>query len=304
MMGNPWDAEYLVTEELAKQLIESQFPELKGADVKLLGNGFDNTVFQINDTYVFRFPRRPLAVGLIETEGRVLPELSRFISIPYPKPIFFGKPSNEYPYPFLGYVMVRGELPSNLTREQRIRAAKPFAYFLKSLHSFPVERALELGVKYDEMRKMDLSYRKPMLGELIEKLPALGFQEEYELVKDYLNKVEPFPCPEEKVFAHGDLHFRNVLVDEDGHLAGIIDWGDMHVGHRSVDLSILYDYLTSEGREIFYEIYGEIDEETKKLARFKAMFTTVILLLFGADVKDDALVDIATETIRLALEGD
>lgn len=51
-MPNAWDAEQIVSAPLAKTLIETQFPELAPAAISLLGYGFDNTVYQVNDRFL------------------------------------------------------------------------------------------------------------------------------------------------------------------------------------------------------------------------------------------------------------
>ena len=49
---------------------------------------------------------------------------------------------------------------------------------------------------------------------------------------------------------HGDLHFRQVLV-EGGELSGVIDWGDVCRGDPSVDFPLYWSSLTTEGRAEF-----------------------------------------------------
>ncbi|MDQ0856948.1 hypothetical protein [Bacillus sp. V2I10] len=90
-MGNPWSPEQTVSESLAEKLITKDFPELHSVHAKLLGKGFDNTVFKVNGCYVFRFPRRQIAVDLLQTEERLLPMLPD-MGIAIPVPIFSGSP--------------------------------------------------------------------------------------------------------------------------------------------------------------------------------------------------------------------
>lgn len=85
---NAWDAEQIVSAPFAKTLIETQFPELAPAAISLLGYGFDNTVYQVNDRFVFRFPRRELAVGLLKTENQLLPSLASQLPLSIAEPIF------------------------------------------------------------------------------------------------------------------------------------------------------------------------------------------------------------------------
>jgi len=140
---NVWDAEWEVNEEQARTLIGRQFPQLSLKQVKRLGWGWDNTVFLIGDEYVFRFPRRTIAVGSIRMEGKLLPKLEAYMTIPYPKPLFYGEASDEYPAPFLGYAYVPGDFPIGLTEERRALSAETLAKFLRRLHEFPVQAALK-----------------------------------------------------------------------------------------------------------------------------------------------------------------
>lgn len=74
-MTRPWRADRAVSEQFARALIESQFPDLAPVTLRPLGAGWDNTVFLVNESYVFRFPRREIAVACMEAENRVLPGL-------------------------------------------------------------------------------------------------------------------------------------------------------------------------------------------------------------------------------------
>src|SRR5438105_1584484 len=72
-----WKADWVVTPEVAKSLVEMSFPALAPVSVRELGRGWDNTVLLVNDSFVFRFPRRRIAASLIETEVRLLPWIAR-----------------------------------------------------------------------------------------------------------------------------------------------------------------------------------------------------------------------------------
>lgn len=51
---------------------------------------------------------------------------------------------------------------------------------------------------------------------------------------------------------HGDFYFRNFLICNNLRLAGVIDFGDMHLGHRAVDLAVAYTFVPSYMRESFF----------------------------------------------------
>ena len=48
-MRNQWDAEMLIEPETALTIIQEQFPEVEATKIRLLGAGWDNTAFIIND---------------------------------------------------------------------------------------------------------------------------------------------------------------------------------------------------------------------------------------------------------------
>src|SRR6185437_6834136 len=56
-----WSAEVELDEGLVRRLI-GQFPELPVRSLRMLAEGWDNTVWLANERYAFRFPRRRIAI--------------------------------------------------------------------------------------------------------------------------------------------------------------------------------------------------------------------------------------------------
>ncbi|WP_274648818.1 aminoglycoside phosphotransferase family protein [Paenibacillus humicola] len=299
--SNQWDAEWEVSEHLARQLIRGQFPQLASKRIQKLGHGWDNTVFLVGDEYVFRFPRREAAVHSLRIEGRILPELRNVLSIAYPIPVFFGEKNDDYPAPFLGYRYLSGESPIGLTDRERSLSAKALAQFLKSLHSYPVSVAKEKGVRYDHRNLTDIAARKEKMKVFIFRLANHFRDEEYRAISNYLKQLQTETVKQKFVFLHGDLHFKNMLVDEKGRVSGIIDWGDINIGHPACDLSVAYSFLPPDARSDFFREYGDVDEETKLLARLIAIFIPVLILLQAVDDKDERLIIEAKANINRAL---
>ena len=280
---NVWEPEVAMTLEVARELIRTQFPELTPLQLNVMDYGFDNTVIQVNNLWVFRFPRREVAVTLLETEGTLLPLLDQNnFSLDIPLPTYYGHPSPNFPWPFIGYRYVKGQLPSykkNVKRGEK--SAVKLAEFMKSLHGMDIEKLKEKGAPQDELARLDVAKRLDTLKKNIQQVKELHLFKDVDTLFDYLNKLPKGPLPQEKNLVHGDLHFKNIVVNEEGVLSGIIDWGDVHIGHRAVDLNIIYSFLSPEGRNIFFNIYGEVEPIELQYARFKAIYTNVILLLYG-----------------------
>ncbi|MEH7436989.1 phosphotransferase [Neobacillus drentensis] len=303
-MSQPWAPERVISEKEAGLMIEKQFPQLQPAQMKVLGEGFDNSVFLVNNQYVFRFPRREIAANLIQTENRLLPVIEPLFPIAIPNPKFQGIPVEDYPWPFGGYEILPGKTPARLTKEQRMQSVEPLAQFLRTLHDFPVTEALKLQVPYDQLERINIIKRMPMLASNIEKAKQKGLldQNAVDLLQSFLSTIEKPLEDDTKTLVHGDLHIRNMLVDENGRISAVIDWGDTHIGHPAVDLSIAYSFLPAEGREPFFTLYGDISPEVKKVARFKAIYSILVLLLYGEDLQDTDLVEECRSTLLLALE--
>jgi aminoglycoside phosphotransferase (APT) family kinase protein len=299
-MAREWAAEFAVTDDLARRLIETQFPTLAPIQMELLGAGYDNSAYEVNGEWVFRFPRRPMGVDLINVEIRVLPGLQEHLPLAIPAPTLAGRESEEFPYPFAGYQKIPGETGdrAGLSDEDRLRAAPVLGRFLRALHDAPVDPGVD--APEDTIRRSDMGYRVPWLRGRLERSAHLHDAGTVARVSEFLEIPEVSEAFEPEVWVHGDLYSRH-LVFTDCQLAGVIDWGDVHLGDPALDLSIAYSFLPSEAREAFWAEYGEVDRATHWRARFKALLYGVILVEYGTDVADEAIVKAGRRALSLSL---
>ena len=101
-----------------------------------------------------------------------------------------------------------------------------------------------------------------------------------------LSVVEVAPVPTRQ---GGRIVVRQILVDGEGRLTAVIDWGDMHVGDPALDLSVVYSFFPARARAALLAEYGPVDEATMRLARFRAIFHSAIVLIYGHDIADKGL---------------
>ena len=71
--GHEWAPEHAVDAARAATLVGDQFPALRGAAVLPLAEGWDNSVYVVDDVWAFRFPRRAVAVAGLRREAALLP---------------------------------------------------------------------------------------------------------------------------------------------------------------------------------------------------------------------------------------
>lgn len=299
-MPPSWTAEIDLTPEFARALIERQFPHLAPARVTLLGVGWDNAAFRVNDAYVFRFPRRQFAAPFLDTEMRLLPALAPRLPLPIPCPAFCGQPDTTYPWTFAGYPMLPGRTActADLSHAQRLRAAEPLARFLAILHAVPAQEAARHGAPQDTIRRLDLAHRLPRAHALLSELAARGLIADAVSLREILAAAPPGYTPRADTLVHGDLYARHLLVDDTGNLSGVIDWGDLHVGDPALDLALVHTFLPPAARELFFRVYGEVSPLTWRIARLRAVWHTLILVDYSDQVGDAALMREAQQSLR------
>jgi aminoglycoside phosphotransferase (APT) family kinase protein len=288
-MSHTWTAEIVVDRSLAKQLVEEQFPNLAPASVDLLGAGWDNTVFRINDRFVFRFPRRDVAVPLIQTELRCLPVLAERLAVAIPVPVYGGRPASAYPWPFAGYAHIAGHPAhhAGLDIAGRRTLAATIARFLKVLHATPLDALPEGAIPLDTLARLDVRRRRSATEDRLAFLEARGRSVNREAVLAAIDSAPEPPAASRLVVAHGDLHVGQLLLDDNGGLSGVLDWGDLHLGHPAVDLTIVHQLVPVADHDAFFTSYGEVDRVTLQSSRARAAWHAVALLAHAVDVGDD-----------------
>jgi aminoglycoside phosphotransferase (APT) family kinase protein len=263
--------------------------------VEPFGQGWDNAAFLVGRRYVFRFPRRAVSVALIETEARVLPAIAPKVPLPIPVPCFVGEPVPEYAWPFAGYGILRGDALSGLRLNDAEfeRLAIACGSFLRSLHAVDAKSLPPPGLDSDGIGRLDHARRMPKVAERLAELKAAGLLDETAPFVDLLESVAPAgPRSERLCVVHGDLYARHILVD-DGRTrsaAGIIDWGDVHLGDPAIDLAVAFSVFPPRTRAAFTAAYGAIDDATRLLARYRGVYHCALVAHYGYRIGDADLV--------------
>lgn len=290
-MKELWEAERVVTPAAARELIESQFSDLKVAEISLLGNGWDNTAFLVNGNLVFRFPRRKVAVTLMKNECRVLPSLAQHLELSIPVPEWTGRPTDSFSWPFAGYRLIPGQTAcrAGLSDEERVAASDCIADFLKQLHSLPSVEAPQCHLPGDVIGKLDVGRLTARTRECLTKVANTDFWRFSSLLKRLYKECGEIEQQPGTTVVHGDFYVRHLVVDDNRKLTGIIDWGDVHIGNPALDLSIAHSFLPPQAHARFRERYGRISDETWQLARMRAAFYGVVLANYGVSTDDKAI---------------
>jgi aminoglycoside phosphotransferase (APT) family kinase protein len=291
-----WRAEVVVDAELARRLI-GQFPELRIGTLRLLAEGWDRAAWLVNDDWVFGFPRRAVAVPGIEREMKFLPLLAPLLSLSIPRPVFFGRPTDEYPWPFFGSAFLAGREACEVALDDagRIDAGLELAAFLRRLHSADVANTVGADrLPADPNQRADMARRVATTRRYLQEVERLGLWRPPRFVARLLAAAEKLPPPEQFLaVTHGDLHFRHLLL-QDGRLIGVIDWVDVCRADPAIDLQLVWSFVPPRGREAFLHAYGTVTEEQLLRARVLAFSLCAALARYG---HEEGLTSVEREAI-------
>ena len=272
-----WTPDVAVDEPLVRTLL-AQFQELDGTALRKLAEGWDNSVWVAAERYAFRIPHREVAVPGLERELAMLPELAPRLPLPVPRPRFVGRPDEGYRWPFFGAELLPGEEAGSaaLDADQRFEVALDLARFLRALHALEPDGRLPR----DPNGREDMAKRTLLAREELCRLERLGVWRAPAEAEQLLASAERLPPPEAPAVAHGDLHFRHLLVDG-GRASGVIDWGDVCLADPAIDLPLLWSFVEPARRAAFLDAYGPVTEAQLVRSRVLALQLCATLAHYG-----------------------
>jgi aminoglycoside phosphotransferase (APT) family kinase protein len=293
-----WTAEVEVDAALVRRLL-AQF-DLGESSLQKLAEGWDHSVWVVDERYVFRFPRRQVAIPGFEREFTVLPKLAPLLPLPVPLPAFPGKPTDKFPWPFFGAELIPGVEAgvAEVDDETRVAIAVELATFLRALHSLELDEPLPL----DPNGRTDTARRVGLARDDLSELERLGLWRSPPGLAPFLEEALRLPPPEAATVAHGDLHFRHLLV-EDGAAAGVIDWGDVCRADPAIDLPMLWCFVPPHGRRAFLDAYGPVNDTQLRLSRLLSVQLCAVLAHYGHSEDQPELLRAGLDGLARTLDG-
>ncbi|MGJ3264513.1 MAG: aminoglycoside phosphotransferase family protein [Salinarimonas sp.] len=255
-----------------RRLVAAQFPEYAHLPVTPVArSGWDNRTFHLGEELSVRLPSAARYAAQVEKEHRWLPVLAGALAVPVARPVAMGRPGEGYPYPWSIHRWLAGMAAEAAPPADMVRFAEDLAVFLRALHRVDTAGAPGPG-EHNFVRGGSLAVYD---GETRAALVALGDAIDTDAALDLWHRALASRCERPPVWVHGDVSAGNLLVDDAGRLAGVIDFGAMGIGDPACDLVPAWTVLDGPARATFREVVA-LDDETWVRARGWALWKAAI----------------------------
>jgi aminoglycoside 2''-phosphotransferase len=290
-----------------REALRRYAPQLADAPIEYLAEGWEFWAFKAGD-YVLRFPKadrgfvwkladQPSAESL-RIEWALSPELARALTTPIPLVDVYGE-EGPNGASFAGHRFLPGEVVMYASRPPAPTFGRDLGRLLREIHTFPAERAIELGVAlFDGSRLRDDRVRH--YEDIIRRaFPLLGCEARSHVERvyeAYLNDARSFEF--EPVLVHSDIAV-NALIDASwGALCGLLDFGDAAVSDPSLDFWLpVYGFrqLGIAGQTVDCLAEAGIEnggmEGMRAQLAFQNLRYPLLGVLQGISNRDDAMVE-------------
>lgn len=218
--------DYFSLDEDFSRIIKNSLSDKEIINIKPISTGWTNIVFEVSTTignYFFRFPRDNFWIRTIVKDY----EFSKFIN---------GKTDfntvklelhydNGRPYSIHKKIegIVLADVMNKLSNEQIKTVSKDISKFMYQLHN----------IKFDNNEIFDITNIGLNLTDFLNELLDLHVSQNDKVFWKY----EEFKNKEHDTLVHGDLNSSNILLDNNYHVAAIIDFGFGGFGNPYFDIS-------------------------------------------------------------------
>ncbi|MBN1579934.1 MAG: phosphotransferase [Anaerolineae bacterium] len=282
--------------------IRDLVPNLDIKTACLSDEGAFNDILNVNDTFIFKFPRSPDGIERLKTQAGLLEAIQGHVSLPIPSPHFVSEDMQTVGAAFIGYRILSGEPLHNhldlfYTEAASRRLANQLATFLRDLHDFPTDSVGQILPVHDQQRREALPGTFRRVRESLYPYMRLDAQTLVTAQFDaFLN--DPGSLDYGIAIKHGDLGPGNILVDPQAReICGIIDFGSAGLDDPAVDLGFISlwgeAFLHKSFVRLVYDSYGASEPLLRRVRFYKLVIALWVAL--------DALQGQDQETFKMAL---
>jgi aminoglycoside phosphotransferase (APT) family kinase protein len=233
------------------EVLNREIPDLEINSITIIERGWDHLVAEVNNDWIFRFPRKERSIDNLEREKKLLDYLKNYITLAIPDYHYFGTDTA-----FVGYRKIQGihlkqKFYTALDYDVRYNVAQTLAsFFIQLHHAVTKEQAVQWGYAniirpLDEIESDVLNTLSPDIKIMVQQ--AIAYARE-DLAKE-----------QNLVFIHQDVNGDNSAFNPiTGKIVGVFDFSDAGIGPYSWEFAELF-LVDAELAKLTAEIYAKMN---------------------------------------------
>jgi aminoglycoside phosphotransferase (APT) family kinase protein len=262
---------------LVERLVATQFPQWAGLPIRPVErDGWDNWTFHLGNDMKVRLPSAMGYAEQAEKEAYWLPRLAPHLPLPVPVPIGIGRPAEGYPCPWSIYRWLEGAPVARENVDDAVQFGWDLAKFLIALQRIDATGGPPPG-QHNYFRGADVMAAYG--DEARRSIDSIAETIDAPAAHAVLDAAAAAPFTGPPVWLHGDIAAGNLLQCE-GQLAAVIDFGGCAVGDPACDLVIAWVFLDGAGRDSF-RLSMPVDDAMWARARAWALWKSALVLANG-----------------------
>ncbi|WP_369200192.1 aminoglycoside phosphotransferase family protein [Streptomyces sp. PU-14G] len=296
--GQMHPGQYPVDKALVRRLLARRFPRWAGQAVERVSSGGTvNAMYRLGHDMVVRLPLTEGGAADVVLEREWLPRLAPRLPVAVPEVLGAGEPAEGYPWPWSVYRWREGENPEAGALSEPSLLARDLAGFVTAMRGLTVPGTAPTAHRGGPLAALDAETRAAigaLRGITREDIDVDAATRVWE---EALRAPGPVGPP---VWLHADLMPGNLLVDDTGRLASVIDFGCTGRGDPACDLFPAWNLLPADARETFRAAL-DVDEATWIRGRGRTLSQALIALPYYRTT-NPAMARNARHVIRAVLE--
>jgi aminoglycoside phosphotransferase (APT) family kinase protein len=262
---------------LVERLVATQFPQWAGLPIRPVErDGWDNWTFHLGNDMKVRLPSAMGYAEQAEKEAYWLPRLAPHLPLSVPVPIGIGRPAEGYPCPWSIYRWLEGEPVTRVNVDDAVQFGWDLAKFLIAMKRIDATGGPPPG-QHNYFRGADVMAAYG--DEARRSIDSIAETIDAPAAHAVLDAAAAAPFTGPPMWLHGDIAAGNLLQCE-GQLAAVIDFGGCAVGDPACDLVIAWVFLDGAGRDSF-RLSMPADDAMWARARAWALWKAALMLANG-----------------------
>jgi aminoglycoside phosphotransferase (APT) family kinase protein len=266
-----------------------------GRSIVRIEHGWDSLVFDIDDAWIIRVPRRPEVRADLRKEAALLPLLAPKLPVPIPEVAAL----EDNPAAFvIVHRKLRG-VPMSASVD-RPALAGHIGGLLAALHDIPGAPEAGLAERTAEDWLADHAAFVERCQTVLRLLDSGEASRAESMLESYLSR----PLDYRPVLLHADLGPDHILCRDDA-VTGVIDWSDARVGDPALDFAWLLHGPSRDFAEALLETYvaqgGRVDPMLRERALYFHRLGPWHEVLFGLRTGRAGLLEAGLAGVRARL---